>query len=227
MRIDPRPCIIEPRLSNVKRIIAVTGWKGGIGKTVTSVTLALLLAKKGFKTGLFDLDVCGSCCHTALGVDNVLPQEDKGLIPLTISGVKFMSPAFFSSGKAVPLRGNQISDSIIEMFTVTRWDELDFLILDMPPGINDAALDILRYVPRAEILALSLPSVMSKNVLNRSLEMYKKLNVKVACVVENMTGGNDGIKQDNGLESALGQADKILKTQFANDVSNNVLKKLI
>jgi len=105
MKIDPRPSVIEERLKNVKRIIAVTGWKGGIGKSVTACSLALLLAKKGYKTGLFDLDFAGASDHIILGSKNIFPREEKGLEPPVLEGVKFMSVVFFSQNKAVPLRG--------------------------------------------------------------------------------------------------------------------------
>ena len=81
MTIDPRPSVIAERLKGVKRVIAVTGWKGGIGKSVTASTLALLLAKKGYKTGLFDLDFAGASDHLVLGAKGLFPKEEKGLEP--------------------------------------------------------------------------------------------------------------------------------------------------
>jgi len=219
MNIDPRPYIVEERLAGVRRVVAVTGWKGGIGKTLASVTLALILARRGFKTGLFDLDIGGTCCHVALGVSDVFPKEDKGLVPPEIRGVKFMTPAFFSENRAVPLRGGQISDAIIELFTITRWENLDFLILDMPPGINDAALDVMRFIPRAEVLAMTTPSVMARGVLERSLAMYRRLNLPVLGTIANMMAeGGGGIRRDPLLEEAVGDPDKILKTDFAADL---------
>jgi ATP-binding protein involved in chromosome partitioning len=155
-RLDPRPSVIDERLKKVKRVIAVTGWKGGIGKSVTASTLALLLAKKGLKTGLLDLDFSGASAHLILGANGLFPKEKKGIEPPLFYGVKFMSVAFFSETKAVPLRGADISDAIIELLAITQWGELDFLIIDMPPGINDAALDVIRLIPRAEVLAVTI-----------------------------------------------------------------------
>ncbi len=222
--IDPRPSVIEERLKNVKRIIAVTGWKGGIGKSVTACTLALLLAKKGYKTGLFDLDFAGASDHIILGASGLFPKEEKGLEPPVYEGVKFMSLVFFSENKAVPLRGANVSDAIIELLAITQWGELDFLVLDMPPGINDAALDVMRFAKRAEVLAVTTPSVIARDVLERSLALYRSLKAPVLGVVENMGRGPKGsgaaasLGYDAGLEAALGRPAALLRTGFCRDL---------
>ena len=121
MNLDPRPSVIDERLKNVRRIIAVTGWKGGIGKRDTASALALLLATKGYKTGLFDLDFAGASDHLILGAKGLFPKEEKGLEPPLLEGIKFMSVVFFSENKAVPLRGANVSDAIIELLAITQW----------------------------------------------------------------------------------------------------------
>lgn len=223
--IDPRPSVIEERLKKVKRIIAVTGWKGGIGKSVTACTLALLLAEKGHKTGLFDLDFAGASDHLVLGAKGLFPREEKGLEPPLLEGVKFMSVVFFSENKAVPLRGANVSDAIIELLAITQWGELDFLVLDMPPGINDAALDVLRFAGKAEVLAVTVPSLLAHDVLERSLALYRALKAPVLGVVENMArgpaakGAAHRLRFDPGLESALGSPKALLATAFCRDLS--------
>jgi ATP-binding protein involved in chromosome partitioning len=224
--LDPRPSVIRTRLSRIKRIIAVTGWKGGIGKSVTASTLALLLSKKGFGTGLLDLDFAGASDHVVLGADGVFPKERLGLEPPVVSGVKFMSVSFFSKNKAVPLRGANVSDAVIEMLAVTQWGELDFLVIDMPPGINDTALDVIRLLPRTEVLAVTTPSVLAHSVLDRSIELYNNLNIPLLGVIENMSGragvrsarASGRLRYDAGLEKALGKPAKMLKTKFAADL---------
>jgi len=224
--LDPRPSVIGTRLSKIKRIIAVTGWKGGIGKSVTASTLALLLAEKGLKTGLLDLDLAGASDHIVLGVDGLFPKERMGLEPPLVYGVKFMSVSFFSKNRAVPLRGANVSDAIIEMLAITQWGELDFLVIDMPPGINDAALDVIRLMPQTEVLAVTTSSVLAHSVLKRSLDLYNELKVPVLGVIENMSGREGArpkncvgrLRYDAGLEAALGEPDKILKTKFAQDL---------
>jgi len=218
--IDPRPSVIEERLKGVKRIIAVTGWKGGIGKSVTASTLALLLAKKGYKAGLFDLDFAGASDHLVLGAKGLFPKEEKGLEPPVHEGVKFMSVVFFSENKAVPLRGANVSDAIIELLAITQWGELDFLVLDMPPGINDAALDVMRFAKGAEVLAVTIPSVLAHDVLARSMDLYKRLGAPVLGVLENMapSAGPRRLRRDPALERALGRPAALLKTAFARDL---------
>jgi len=224
-KLDPRPSVIGERLSQVKRIIAVTGWKGGIGKSVTAAVLALVLGKKGYRAGLLDLDFAGASAHVVLGVDGLFPKEEKGLEPPLVAGIRFMSVSFFSGKKAVPLRGANISDAIIELLAITQWGELDFLIIDMPPGINDAALDIIRLIPRTEVLAVTTPSVIARSVLERSMELYKQLEVPMLGVIENMRQGSGKFKSVSGsirldpkLENALGSPEKLLKTAFAADL---------
>ena len=225
MNIDPRPSVIEERLRNVKRIIAVTGWKGGIGKSVTACSLALLLAKKGYRTGLFDLDFAGASDHIILGAKGLFPKEEKGLEPPLLEGVKFMSVVFFSENKAVPLRGANVSDAIIELLAITQWGELDFLVLDMPPGINDAALDVMRFARKAEVLAVTTSSVIARDVLERSLVLYRALKAPVLGVVENMARGAASkgdaarLRFDPGLEAALGSPAALLRTAFCRDLS--------
>lgn len=229
MNIDPRPSVIEERLKNVKRIIAVTGWKGGIGKSVTACSLALLLSKKGCRTGLFDLDFAGASDHIILGAKGLFPKEEKGLEPPLLEGVKFMSVVFFSENKAVPLRGANVSDAIIELLAITQWGELDFLVLDMPPGINDAALDVMRFARKAEVLAVTTSSVIARDVLDRSLALYRGLKTPVLGVVENMargkaSGGAARLRFDPGLEAALGSPAALLKTAFCRDLAAAVKK---
>ncbi|HOW89030.1 MAG TPA: P-loop NTPase [Elusimicrobiales bacterium] len=222
--IDPRPSVIGERLSRVKRVIAVTGWKGGIGKSVTAAVLALILSRRGFRTGLFDLDFAGASAHLVLGAGGKFPKEVKGIEPPPVSGVGLMSVAFFSGDKAVALRGADVSDAMLELLAVTQWGELDFLIMDMPPGINDAALDVLRLLPRTEVLAVTIPSLMAHSVLERSLSLYRSLKVPVLGVVSNMetAGGRSSakwrVRRDAGLERALGRPERLLRTAFAADL---------
>jgi ATP-binding protein involved in chromosome partitioning len=227
--LDPRPSIVGKRLAAVKRIIAVTGWKGGIGKSVTAAALAMLLVKKGFRTGLLDLDFAGASAHVVLGAGALFPKEEMGIEPPLAAGVKFMSVSFFSDNKAVPLRGANVSDAILELLAVTQWGELDFLIIDMPPGINDAALDVIRLLPKTEVLAVTVPSIMARSVLERSLALYRRLKVPVLGVIVNMGRGKAErsfarwrLRYDEGLERALGRPAKILKTKFAKDLGKIV-----
>ncbi len=140
--VDPRTSIIDERLKNVRNVIAVSGGKGGVGKSVIASTLALLLAKK-HKIGLFDLDFTSPSTDLILGIKNARPIEDKGIIPPKVHGLEYMSIVYYSGDQPAPLRGADVSNALIELLAITKWENLDYLILDMPPGISDATLDLI------------------------------------------------------------------------------------
>lgn len=222
MNIDPRTSVIKERLSGIKKIVAVTGWKGGIGKSVIASVCALILAARGKKTGLLDLDFTGASAHVILGAGGLFPEEEKGITPPRINGVKFMTISFFSKNRAVALRGKAVSNAIIELLAITKWGKLDYLIIDMPPGISDAALDAVKFIRKARVLAVTTPSKIAGDVLGRALPLYKRLGVKICAVVENMSRGEKRKKgisaclpYDEKLEKAVGHPEELLKTRFA------------
>ena len=156
--MEPRISVIEKRLHNINRIISVASGKGGVGKSLIAATLALHLSQKGYKVGLLDLDLYGPSAHIILGIHDQFPQEEKGLIPPQIHGIHFMSIVYFTEEKPAPFRGNDISNIIIELLAITQWGTLDFLIIDMPPGIGDETLDVIRYMRPSEFLIVTTPS---------------------------------------------------------------------
>ena len=185
--VDPRTVIIAERLKHVRRIIAVSSGKGGVGKSTIATTLALALAEKGCKVGLFDLDFTSPSTHLLLGVDEtVQPTEDKGLIPPKVAGLTYMSLIYYSKDHAAPLRGAETSNALIELFAVTLWGDLDVLVLDMPPGIGDAVLDLIRLIPRVEFLVVTIPSQLAFETVKKLVGLLKELKVPVLGVVENM-----------------------------------------
>ncbi|MCK4321585.1 P-loop NTPase, partial [candidate division WOR-3 bacterium] len=150
--MDPRLRIIDKRLKNIKTMIAISGGKGGIGKSLVASTLSLILSKLGYKVGLLDLDFCGPSTHIVLGIRGIYPKEEKGIIPPEIYGIKFMSIIYYAGDNPSPLRGIDISNAIIELLAITRWGPLDFLIIDVPPGIGDTTLDIIRLMKKTGFL---------------------------------------------------------------------------
>lgn len=235
--LDPRPLIIDKRLEKIKRIITVTGWKGGIGKSSVAAVLALNLAKQGLKTGLLDLDLTGASANLILGGDKSFPEEIDGLMPPTIAGVKLMDITYFTDNEAVPLRGNEISDAILELLAVTNWGELDYLVIDMPPGIADASLDIMRWIKRAEILIVTIPSKLSTELVKRSLKLYEELNFKILGGIENMSNGDQltisdlrllgTIARDANFEQCIGNPKKILQSKMAQEINNIAIKHIV
>lgn len=236
--MDPRVNVINKRLEGIKRIFAVSGGKGGIGKSQTAAALALYLSNQNYRVGLLDLDFCGPSSHVILGIDGAFPEEDMGIIPPLAGGISFMSITFFSGGQASPLRGGEISNAIIEILAITRWGPLDFLIIDMPPGTGDPTLDVIRLMERVEFLLVTTPSRVAQEVLKKELSVLKELNIPVIGVLENMkTKKNSStgdvvsklqvpflgsIEFDEDLEDALGNPDKLLDTVFVKQLGEIV-----
>ena len=184
--IDPRTSVITERLSRISRIIAVSSGKGGVGKSMVATALALSLAKEGCKVGLFDLDFTGPSTHIILHAPNTQPKEEKGLIPPTIHGLEYMSLIYFVGDNPAPLRGADISNALIELLTITQWGTLDFLVIDMPPGISDAILDLVRLVKRIEFLIVTTPSLLAFETVKKQVALLCELKMPIVGVVENM-----------------------------------------
>ncbi|WP_048149846.1 Mrp/NBP35 family ATP-binding protein [Palaeococcus ferrophilus] len=233
--IDPRIKGIEGRLEKVKRIIPVVSGKGGVGKSLVSTTLALVLAKRGYRVGLLDLDFHGASDHVILGFEpEEFPEEEYGVVPPTVHGVKFMSIVYYSEDKPTPLRGMEVSDALIELLTITRWDELDYLIIDMPPGFGDQFLDVLRFLKRGEFLVVATPSKLSINVVRKLIELLKEGNHRILGLVENLKLDEErdiarlaeglsvpylvGIPLYGDLEEKVGNPEELLKTEFAEKI---------
>ncbi len=232
--IDPRVKAIEERTKDVKRIIPVVSGKGGVGKSLVSATLSLILKDMGYKVGLLDLDFHGASAHIILNADiSKLPEEEKGVIPPEVEGFKFMSIVFYSEDKATPLRGIEISDALIELMAITRWNTLDFLIIDMPPGMGDQLLDILRFLKRGEFVVVATPSPLTINVVQKLLSLLIEQKMKILGIIENMVRDLSTIKKiaaeknveylgevkfDPNIDRSIGRAKDILTTNFGRDI---------
>ncbi|MEM3442569.1 MAG: P-loop NTPase [Candidatus Bathyarchaeia archaeon] len=240
--VDPRFSVINDRLKSVHKIIAVSSGKGGVGKSLTASTMALILAKKNFKVGLFDLDFTSPSTHIILGIEGIKPKEEKGIIPPQIHGLEYMSIIYYSGEHATPLRGADVSNALIELLSITRWGKLQFLILDMPPGIGDATLDIIRLIKGISFFIITTPSQLAFETVKKLADLLKSLNTQVLGVVENMKIENSNfiqrqvqslsvpylgeIRFDPKIESAIGNADELLKTNFAEQLTDIVNKNI-
>jgi ATP-binding protein involved in chromosome partitioning len=186
--IDPRGSVIASRLSGIERILLLAGGKGGVGKSACACVGALALARSGLKVGLLDLDFEGASCHTFLGSRPRFPEEERGLIPLEEAfGLRFASVVSFTGDRPVALRGPDLSSALLEMLSVTIWGKLDALLVDMPPGMGDQLLDVVRLVRNAEAVAITTPSPVALAVTARLLALLRTSRVSIAGVVENMT----------------------------------------
>ena len=227
---DPRIGIIKERLKGVNSIIAVSSGKGGVGKSLIASLLAVILARKGYKVGLFDLDFTSPSTHVILGVENVYPEEKYGIIPPQVLGLKYMSIVYYSGEYASPLRGADISNALIELLAITRWNTLDFLIIDMPPGISDATLDIIRLLKRTKFLIVTTSSQLAFETVRKLINLLSELKISIIGIIENMKMKESRFIQqqiegrgitflgeipyDNMLEEAIGNVNKLLATQF-------------
>lgn len=226
--IDPRLAIVGERLSGVARIIPVTGGKGGVGKSVLSSCLALSLVRAGRRVGLLDLDLSSPSQHVVLGAKGLFPAEDRGILPPVFAGLRFMSLSFFTGDRPTPLRGADVSNAIIELLAITRWGDLDFLVVDMPPGLSDAALDVIRLMPRSESVLVTAPSRVSFATVGKVIGIFSELGVTMTGVIENMVQTESGyirdetarlgvpylgaIAFDPGLEAAIGAPGRLAGT---------------
>jgi ATP-binding protein involved in chromosome partitioning len=191
--IDPRPAVISRRLAPIRRILAFSSAKGGVGKSVCSVLSALALRRAGLRVGLLDLDFQGASIHLLLGAELRFPEEEGGIRPLRArESLDFMSFAAFSRESAVPLRGGEVSEALLELLAVTIWDPLDFLLIDLPPGIGDELLDVLRLLPGTEYVVVATPSALALRVVERLLVLLGELRLPVRGMIENMAAGDGG-----------------------------------
>lgn len=239
--MEPRVSVIERRLKNVKRIVSIASGKGGVGKSLVASALALHLTKKGGKVGLLDLDLYGPSSHIILGVKDVFPKEEKGIIPPEVHGINFMSIVYFTEDKPSPFRGIDVTNIILELLAITQWGSLDYLIIDMPPGIGDETLDVIRFIKKSEFLVVTTPSKVALGAVSKLLKILQELKLPILGVVENMRMADSSfiedelvkmdinylgsIRFDHGLEDAIGNGDFLLKTKFMKDLAN-CLKKI-
>ena len=238
--MEPRTSVINKRLQSVQRIIAVASGKGGVGKSLVASGLALSLAKKGHKVGLFDLDLYGPSSHIILGVTDAFPKEENGLIPPVVHGIKFMSIVYFTEEKPSPFRGIDITNIILELLAITQWGTLDYLIIDMPPGIGDETLDVIRFIGRNEFLVVTTPSKVAMGAVKKLLVLLKELKKPVLGVLENMVMSDSSYTEkevrnlklpylgkiafDEHLEDAIGDPDRLATINFMKQLEGVIRK---
>jgi ATP-binding protein involved in chromosome partitioning len=200
---DPRGAVVGKRLSGVGRIAGFCSAKGGVGKTMCTTVAGIALARQGRRVGILDLDLQGASVHVFLGVQPGLPKEKKGILPTPVAeNLCLMSVAAFTGERALALRGTEVSDALRELLAVTQWGSLDYLFIDMPPGIGDEVLDLARLVPRMEAIVVSTPSSVSVAVVERLLSVLADMHTAVPGVIANMV--RDGAESVNDMARRFG-----------------------
>jgi ATP-binding protein involved in chromosome partitioning len=187
--------VLRNRMKKIKHKIAVISGKGGVGKTVTAVNLAIAFAMQGHKNrvGLLDADLHGPCVPKMLGMeDKKLKVGPIGAFPaLGPLGIKVASMAFVLESKQVPViwRGPLKMRAIQQFLSEIAWGELDFLLIDLPPGTGDEPLSVLKLLPEMDgVVIVTIPSEVSQTVVGKSITFSRQLNVPVIGIIENMSG---------------------------------------
>ena len=172
----------------VKNIIAVGAGKGGVGKTTVSVNLAIALSQRGARVAMIDGDVYGPNVPIMLGISTQLQTDGQKIIPAEQYGIQLVSMAFLTSDDSpVIWRGPMLHGVINQFFREVRWDNVDYLIVDMPPGTGDIALSMSQSVPVSGAVVVTTPQTVSVADTRRAVKMYQKLNVPTLGLVENMS----------------------------------------
>ena len=202
----------------VKNIIAVASGKGGVGKSTVSVNLAVALARDGASVGLLDADITGPNIPMMMGLEG-MPKAgaDNRIIPLERHGVKVISIAFFvPEGQPIVWRGPLVGGAIQQFLRDVDWGDLDYLVIDLPPGTSDAQLTLAQSVPISGSVLVTTPQDVSISDVSKALAMFERMSVPVIGVVENMSaficphcgeateifgrGGGERFAREHGLE---------------------------
>ena len=184
---------------NRTRVLAVSSGKGGVGKSSVTTNLAVALARQDLSVGVIDGDIWGFSIPRMLGVGHPPVVIEQAIIPPVAHGVKAMSMDYFvPDDKAVIWRGPMLHKAIEQFLKDVWWDDLDFLVVDMPPGTGDIAISMSQFLPRAQVLLVTTPQPTAQRVAKRAALMAAEVDQEVAGVVENMSWftGDDGTRYE-------------------------------
>ena len=185
-------CTIENNPNNkIKNIIGIMSGKGGVGKSTVSALIAKNLSKQGYKVGVLDADITGPSIPRLLGVDKQRARASEEFIypAVTADGIKVMSLNLLIEKEDEPViwRGAMVSNAVKQFYTDVLWEELDYLIIDMPPGTGDVALTVMQSIPINGVVMVTIPQDMVSMIVTKAVHMVEKLNIDVIGVVENMS----------------------------------------
>ena len=185
-RENAQPTNINPRT----RVVAIGSGKGGVGKSTLSANIALGLSEAGFKTGLLDADIWGFSIPRLLGITGrIEANENKKMVPYKVDELEVISTGLITSDEDTALmwRGLMLSKALEQFLTDVEWGELDYLIIDLPPGTGDIQMALSRLLPQAELIVVRTPQLMAQKVATRVADMAKRSFIPLLGVVENMS----------------------------------------
>ncbi len=237
---------IDEAMSKIKHVIAVASGKGGVGKSTVAANLALSLAKKGYRVGLVDADIYGPSIPTLFNIENeqIMAAEIDGkqlMLPFEKFGIKLMSVGFFvEKDKPMLWRGPMAANTLTQMMSETYWDELDFMVLDMPPGTGDIQLTLVQQFSVSGAVFVCTPQQLAVADVRRAVNMFtnEQVAVPVLGLIENMAyftpkelpnnkyyifgkGGGEALAQELGLE-LLSQIPISMDISETNDSGNPI-----
>ena len=187
----------NPFKNSKNRVIAVASGKGGVGKSSLTTNLAIALAAAGKKVGALDADVWGFSMPRMLGIDSPPEVVGEKIIPPEQHGVKLISMGYFArEDQSVMWRGPMLHKALEQFLTDVEWGELDYLIIDMPPGTGDVSLSIAQFLPKSEMIVVTTPQKAAQSVAQRAAFMAETVDIHLIGVIENMSyfTGDDGVK---------------------------------
>ncbi len=189
---DKDQCMIENNpMNSIKNVIGVMSGKGGVGKSTISVMIAKQLRKSGYKVGILDADITGPSVPRLLGlIGKNAEVKDEVIFPVeTEDKIKVMSLNLLIEDESQPViwRGPVISGAVKQFWTDVLWGDLDYLIIDMPPGTGDVALTVMQSIPISGVVMVSVPQDLVSMIVSKAINMARKMDIKVLGVVENMS----------------------------------------
>lgn len=179
--------LLNQSLRNIKNTIAIASGKGGVGKSTVSVNLAIALAKAGANVGLLDADIYGPSIPTMLGAVNPVEIVNDRYLPIRTHGIQAMSIGYLTQADPALLwRGPMLAKSLIQMLDITQWDNLDYLIIDLPPGTGDIPLSLVQKIPLTGAVVVSTPQTVAVKDAEKALKLFATTGIPVLGRIENM-----------------------------------------
>mgnify|MGYP003295269988 CR=1 FL=1 len=221
-KVDLR--VKQNEYSFINKVIGIVSGKGGVGKSLVTSLLAVELSKKGYKVGILDADITGPSIPKAFGIVEKAKGTEIGILPVTTdTGIKIMSTNLILENENDPViwRGPVLAGAVKQFFTDCIWDNIDFLLVDMPPGTGDVPLTVFQSLPVDGIIVVSSPQELVSMIVEKAVKMANMMNIDVLGLVENMSYFKC---PDNGKEYKIFGDSHIEKTTF--DFNLSVLAKL-